>query len=204
MSSSKEPVEPDQQSYFYVVWPDESKSCPTTGAAPSPAMTCCTTASILPTLSEESAISACTVTTLSESQTASSYAVGSRHSSSSSFSVQSRSPEESPLHVQQQQTLTMASVQNKLSSHRFVEEGSPKITSNGVQAPHQLSMSPSPVPPRGVATTTTYGVPSIGTTAVRHSKTVVLPTDVSTVRVPFIRETENDINLKEIGRCCFY
>jgi len=200
MSSSKESVETDQQSYFYVVWPDETKSprvCPTTtnGAAPSPAaMTCCTTATVLSTVSEESATSASTATTLSESQTAPSYdVVGSRHSS---FSVQSRSPEESPVHVQQQ-TLAMASIQNKLSNHRLVEEGSPKITSNGVR-PHQLSMSPSPAP-GGVATTTTYGIPSIGTTAVRHSKTVVLPTDRSTVRGLYSREPENGINLKEIG-----
>ena len=200
MSSSKESADADQQSYFYVVWPEESKSpsvC-TSFSATSSTAPCCSNASILSSGADEAPIAANTALSLSVSQPAPSYdVVGSRHSSSSSCSVQSRSPDESPLHMQQQ-ALSMASLQNKLPAHGLLDNP-PKISSNGIRAPHHLAASLSSAG-GGITTSTTYVLPSISSAPARHTKTVVLPTDISPVRIAYSREPESgDANLRDIG-----
>lgn len=201
-SSHKESTDSDQQSYFYVVWPEEGKS-PQVCTSSSSSAVSLSTASTVPALSTDTASSSPAILSTSVPMSAAQPAFDydredSRHTSSSG-SVQSGSPDQSPVQMLQQ-NLHLGSLQSKLSGQ--VEE-LPTISSNGVRVPQPISVSLSHAG-GAVATTTTYMIPSISNAHVRHTKTVVLPSDHHPVHGNYAKELEADSNLKEIGTICFY
>lgn len=197
MSMPKESGDTEQQSYFYVVWPEESKS--PGGTTPSTASTAAISSSSYnnnATTVASSPAQATTMPSLGAPQPALSYEVAeSRHNSSSS-SMQSRSPEESHM-----QAVRMASLQNKTSTHGSLDEPL-KINSNGgvpgIRHVHHAALSPSST--GGLTATTTYVIPSIASASGRHVKSLMAPVDYTPPqKMQYNREPDGDANLREIG-----
>lgn len=207
MTSSKESADPEQQSYFYVVWPEESKSpgggitsC-TASAAPISTSSCSTNASTLAGVTGSPSVVATTVASLAALQSALNYeVVESRHNSSSSSSIQSRSPE-SPMHMQ---GVCMASVQNKVPLHGSADE-SPKVNSNGcvpgIRPVYHTALPRSSA--GGLATTATYVIPSIAGTSGRHNKSLYAPADFAPPQAR-MQEPDGEANLRDIGEVFLY
>lgn len=198
----KDPADTEQQSYFYVVWPEESKSpggttsCTASAEAISTS-SCNSNAATITGVASTLAV-ATTMPSLTPSQPTLSYEVAdSRHNSSSS-SIQSRSPEESPMPMHA--VYNTASLPNKATLHGSMDECA-KVNSNGsvpgIRPAHLAALSPSSA--GGMTATSTYVIPSTGRASGRH-KILMTPTDCTPLQRPqYKRESEAVANMSDIG-----
>ena len=206
MSLPKETPDTEQQSYFYVVWPEDGKS-------PGGTTTCISSAEVITSSCSSSATTrtgtastlalATTMPTLTSSRPPLSYEVADSRRNSSSSSIQSRSPEQSPMHMQA--VYNMASLPSRTILHGSLDE-SAKISSNGGApgirpAHHVAALSPSSAAGlAGTATTsTTYVIPSTARASGRH-KNLTYPTDLAPLqRHQYKGESDTDTNMSDIS-----